>query len=50
MVKDHNNKKVEENQYRVVKVKDLEKFLNKNPDWKPKQSVNSEKFLIERIG
>jgi len=26
----------------------LEDFLNKNPDWKPKQAVNHDKFLIER--
>jgi integrase len=35
--------------FRVIKVGELEDFLNKNPDWKPKQAVNSDKFLIERI-
>ena len=34
--------------FRVIKVEELEDFLNKNPDWKPKQAVNSDKFLIER--
>ena len=34
--------------FKVIKVNELEDFLNKNPDWKPKQAVNSDKFLIER--
>ena len=49
LVKIHKSSKEKEDQYRVIKVKDLEDFLNKNPEWKPKQSVNSDKFLIERI-
>ena len=28
--------------------KDNKEFLNKNPEWKPKQSVNHDKFLVER--
>ncbi len=34
--------------FKVIKVNELEDFLNKNPDWKPKQSVNHDKFLVER--
>lgn len=34
--------------FKVIKVNELEDFLNKNPGWKPKQSVNHDKFLIER--
>jgi len=36
-------------EYKVVHVDQLEDFLNKNPGWKPKQSVNHDKFLVEKI-
>ena len=48
-VGDHKNNRNEGENFRVIKVDELEDFLNKNPDWKPKQAVNSDKFLIERI-
>jgi hypothetical protein len=37
-----------EDQYRGIKVKEPEDFPNKNPGWKPKESVNSDKFLIAK--
>ena len=49
LVKTHKSSKEKEDQYRVVQIKELQDFLNKNPGWKPKQSINSDKFLIERI-
>jgi hypothetical protein len=48
LVEDHWSKKEEEDLYTVVQVEELEGFLNNNPEWKLKQSVDSDKFLVER--
>jgi hypothetical protein len=47
-VEAHRNNSNDGENFRVIRVDKLEDFLNKNPDWKPKQAVNSDKFLIER--
>jgi hypothetical protein len=47
-VGDHRSNISEGENFKVIKVNELEDFLNKNPDWKPKQAVNSDKFLIEK--
>ena len=47
-VGDHRSNNNDGENFRVIKVDELEDFLNKNPDWKPKQAVNHDKFLIER--
>ncbi len=44
----HKKNTEQSEQYKVISVEGLEDFLNKNPDWKPKQSVNHDKFLVER--
>ena len=45
-----NNRKVkyQNENFRVIKMNELEDYLNNDPGWKPKQSSNSDKFLIER--
>jgi len=44
----HKKNTEQSEEYKVVHVDQLEDFLNKNPGWKPKQSVNHDKFLVER--
>ena len=45
-----NNRKVkyQNENFRVIKMNELEDYLNNDPGWKPKQSSNNDKFLIER--
>jgi len=44
----HKKNTEQSEEYKVVHVDELEDFLNKNPGWKPKQSVNHDKFLVEK--
>ncbi|MDP7658160.1 MAG: hypothetical protein QF812_03020 [Nitrososphaerales archaeon] len=45
-----NDRKVKDQNenFRGVKMNELKDYLNNNLGWKPKQSINSDKFLIER--